>query len=386
MRSAWNSASACGASATPFEQERHQRRALGLARPRRTAPRSRRRSCARSSAAPACRRAAPARRPPWRRAPSRPGCSRHRERQAAQRVVAAEFEDHDRRPVLRAAAPAGASGRPTVVSPLMLALTTRGADASACARRCSSSATQPLPRGRPYSADRLSPTTRIGRARLRRARRGASPQRHARRRPAAGYSAPASGAARSRHDPAIIHVRTHHRRRARHQAGAGLDRHADDSPRHRFHAGAREVGGHRRRLGLGQEHAAVDHRRARHADHRHGAARAASTCSRSTRTRAPRCAPSARLRVPELPAARQPDRARERDAAARTAGPQRCARAGDRDAAARRPRRAAAPLSARAVGRRAAARRAGARLRREAGACCSPTSRPAASTSRPAKP
>src|SRR5580765_1669223 len=51
---------------------------------------------------------------------------------------------------------------PAVVSPLMLALTTV---ASMCsrARRCSSSATQPLPRTRPYSAERLSPTTRIGR-------------------------------------------------------------------------------------------------------------------------------------------------------------------------------------------------------------------------------
>ena len=39
----------------------------------------------------------------------------------------------------------------------------------------------------------------------------------------------------------------------------------------------------------------------------------------------------------------------------------------------------------RAFGRRAAARRAGARLRRAAGACCSPTSRPAASTSPPAR-
>ena len=40
------------------------------------------------------------------------------------------------------------------------------------------------------------------------------------------------------------------------------------------------------------------------------------------------------LRVPELPAAGQPERARERDAAARAAGPLRCARAGHRHAAA----------------------------------------------------
>jgi hypothetical protein len=47
-----------------------------------------------------------------------------------------------------------------VVSPLMLALTTRAAIFSR-AICCSSSATQPLPRCSPYSADRLSPTTRI---------------------------------------------------------------------------------------------------------------------------------------------------------------------------------------------------------------------------------
>ncbi len=53
---------------------------------------------------------------------------------------------------------------PAVVSPLMLALTTAASMPSA-ARRFSSSATQPLPRARPYSADRLSPTTSsVGRA------------------------------------------------------------------------------------------------------------------------------------------------------------------------------------------------------------------------------
>src|SRR3990167_1596661 len=47
---------------------------------------------------------------------------------------------------------------PEVVSPLMLAFTTRALILSR-ARRCSSSATQPVPRARPYSADRLSPST-----------------------------------------------------------------------------------------------------------------------------------------------------------------------------------------------------------------------------------
>ena len=45
-----------------------------------------------------------------------------------------------------------------VVSPLTLALTTVAAIFS-LARRCSSSATQPLPRAMPYSAERLSPST-----------------------------------------------------------------------------------------------------------------------------------------------------------------------------------------------------------------------------------
>src|SRR5262245_37182863 len=47
---------------------------------------------------------------------------------------------------------------PDVVSPLMLALTTL-APTFCCCRRCSSSATQPLPRASPYSAERLSPIT-----------------------------------------------------------------------------------------------------------------------------------------------------------------------------------------------------------------------------------
>ena len=106
---------------------------------------------------------------------------------------------------------------------------------------------------------------------------------------------------------------------------------------------------------------------------------------RARRRRACRAARAAAgLRVPELPAARQPERAGERDAAAGTAGQQRRARARHRDAAAGRPGRAAHALPAHAVGRRAAARGAGARLRRAARRCCWPTSPPAASTSPPA--
>src|SRR6185369_1797496 len=61
----------------------------------------------------------------------------------------------------RSRSSAGSRARPpAVVSPLMLALTTVAAIFSR-ARRCSRSATQPVPRTSPYSAERLSPTTRI---------------------------------------------------------------------------------------------------------------------------------------------------------------------------------------------------------------------------------
>ena len=75
------------------------------------------------------------------------------------------------------------------------------------------------------------------------------------------------------------------------QVASRLHRHPDDSPRYRFHPGAeRETAGDRRRLRLGQEHLAVAHRRARHADHAARCSSPAPTCSRSTRTRARRCA------------------------------------------------------------------------------------------------
>ena len=145
-------------------------------------------------------------------------------------------------------------------------------------------------------------------------------------------------------------------------------------------------GGHRRRLGLGQEHAAVDHRRARHA---HAAARCgwpAPTCSRSTRTTAPRCArrrsascsrasscwaTSTALENVMLPLELQG----RNDA--RAPATEMLERVGLGERLGHYPRGA--------VGRRAAARGAGAGLRRPAGACCWPTSRPAASTSPPAR-
>ena len=65
-------------------------------------------------------------------------------------------------PGLCCASSAGSRERPpAVVSPLTLALTTCHPLRSRC-RRCCSSSTQPLPRASPYSADRLSPTTRTG--------------------------------------------------------------------------------------------------------------------------------------------------------------------------------------------------------------------------------
>ena len=49
---------------------------------------------------------------------------------------------------------------PEVVSPLILPLTTL-TGSFCCFSRRSSSATQPLPRAKPYSAERLSPSTSI---------------------------------------------------------------------------------------------------------------------------------------------------------------------------------------------------------------------------------
>jgi len=49
---------------------------------------------------------------------------------------------------------------PAVVSPLMLPLMT-SAEIRWLRKRCSSKATHPVPRAIPYSADRLSPTTRM---------------------------------------------------------------------------------------------------------------------------------------------------------------------------------------------------------------------------------
>ena len=160
---------------------------------RRTARRSPSRTCGRSSAAPACRRSARARRRPWRRAPSRPGWPRHVQRQAAQRIVAAEFDDHDASACAAPAAPAGASARPSVVSPLMLALTTVDGDLLARQPLLAAAPPSRVPRSSPYSADRLSPTTSSG------PRRDAACAADARRARAgqaqAGYSAAAARAA-----------------------------------------------------------------------------------------------------------------------------------------------------------------------------------------------
>ena len=249
----------------------------------------------------------------------------------------------------------------------MLALTT---SAPMCSRasRWSSRATQPLPRTRPYSADRLSPTTRILRVAATAPNEGIASSAAAAARPRLQSASQRRRVALSSRssttfmsEPIIAVERL--TKRVQDSTGTLTILHEIDFtlPPQRSVA---IVGA----SGVGQEHVALAHRRARHADHRDGAARR----HRSLRPRRGRARRGARrqgrLRVPELPAARQPQRARERDAAARAPGPRRCQGAGHRDAAARRPERAAAPLPARAVGRRAAARRAGARLRRPADA------------------
>ncbi len=102
--------------------------------------------------------------------------------------------------------------------------------------------------------------------------------------------------------------------------------------RYRFHARRASVGGDRRRVRVGQEHAAVDPGGLGYADPRQGSpGRQRSVHARRGRARRG-AGGQRRFRVPELPAARQPECARERDAAARTAGAARCARAGDRTA------------------------------------------------------
>ena len=274
-----------------------------------------------------------------------------------------------------------------MVSPLMLALTTGRVDVLSRSL-CSSSATQPLPRTRPYSADRLSPTTRSD---ARRARpMWASPQPHGARDRHATVRDPAAARRRRPGKQLVLHVRTDHRRRASHQARAGLHWHADDSPRDRFHPAATTLRRHRRRLGLGQEHAAVADRGSRHADDRHACRLdGESTCSpsdedeRAARARRQGRASSSRassccanltaLENVMLPLELRGDadvRDRRRRAMLRRVG------LGER----------LRPLPAPALRRRAAARGAGARLRRPADAAASPTSPPATSTSPPARP
>ena len=391
---------AVGMDAVGLEQRLGIRR-VGHALAAGTAPAPRLRPCAtrgeqrrevlavvarRSSAAPACRRSstcAPAALPARAIAArlSRVIC----QRQAAQRVVAAELDHHVRRLVLRAAAPAGASGRRTVVSPLMLALTTLAREllarqpllAAARPSRCRArgrtrptgcrrppGSCSPARRGAVRMAQR--PTAASARATLQ-----CAAMRGAQRRP--------TNAIHLMSDPiiAVEHVTKQVTR---------LHRHADDSPRHRFHA-------------------------ARAASRRPSSApraRARARCCRSspgwTRRAPARCgwpaidlfaldedaraalrAAQARLRVPELPAARQPERAGERDAAAGAAGPHRRARRGHRDAA------AASAWASGCATTRACCRAASSsawRWRAPSSCgprCCWPTSRPAAWTSPPAR-
>ena len=253
---------------------------------------------------------------------------------------------------------------PDVVSPLMLALTTVAPTRSRC-RRCSSSATQPLPRARPYSADRLSPTTStlVGLA-IASAANGTTPAR------AATPTLQCASQARrvcgrivrfnNMSDPIIAVERV--TKQVRDSSGTLTILHDIDfalQPRESAAIVGASGSGKSTLLGIvagldtptsgtvrlaGQDLFALDE------DATRRGARAA-----------------ARLRVPELSTAGQPERARKRDVAAGTARRRRSARAGHRDAGARGPGRAADALPAHAVGRRAAAGGAGARLCRAAG-------------------
>ena len=386
MRSAWNSASAFGTSATPFSRKGTS------AAPSALATRGEQRGEVLAVLAAVVRRHLHAddQHP---RAGGLGGARhrgqvvlRHRQRQAAQRVVAAEFEDHVRRLVLRqqrrqarAAARGGVAADAGVDDRRRRSSRAPAAARAAPPSRCRAA--------RPYSADRLSPTTRITRLRARpRAGAGAASASAAQPAERATVRAATRAAWRrtkqQRHrmsEPiiAVEHVTKQVQR---------LHRHADHSPRHRFHPAAR---GSRRPSSAPRARARARCCRSSPGSTCRPPARCAwpaPTCSRSTRTRAPRCAPPRsgfvfqsfqllgnlnaleNVMLPLELLGRNDARA----LATEMLRP-------------RRPRRAAAPLPEGAVGRRAAARGAGARLRRRAGACCWPTSRPAASTSPPAR-
>ena len=130
-----------------------------LARRRRTAPRIRARTRGRSSAAASCRSTSGAgARLADRRDHRVEVVLRRREIAAAQAVVAAQLDDRRSPACAARAAPAGARGRPAVVSPVMLALTTRHGRCCASMRAASRS-TQPVPLVSPYPAEIESPTT-----------------------------------------------------------------------------------------------------------------------------------------------------------------------------------------------------------------------------------
>jgi hypothetical protein len=155
MRSGWNRRLG-GAIGHAGQQEGHQRHLLGLAPRGKQALEVLACTGGRSWAAPACPPAAPAPAALAARVMATRLSSVICQRQAAQRVVAAEFDHHHRRPVLlqqgrqpRAAARGGVAADAGI---------DHLRQAASRARRCSSRATQPVPRGRPYSADRLSPT------------------------------------------------------------------------------------------------------------------------------------------------------------------------------------------------------------------------------------
>ncbi len=172
---------------------------------------------------------------------------------------------------------------PEVVSPLMLALTTRGGDLLG---------RQPLLQQRDPAAAALQAilgAQRVARPPGSPAAPAAASAWHGARSGSASTPAAIKCAALVNRSNKTSMSDTHHFRRTRLQVGDRFHRHARHSARYRFLAGRPGNRGHRRRLGLGQEHAAVHHRRPGHAHPRHRAAGRRRTCSRSTRTRAPRC-------------------------------------------------------------------------------------------------
>ena len=307
MRSAWNSAAASGPSATPLSRKGTSAR-LGAARhlveDRLEAPRSR----CRSWAAPGCRRSAPARRRPARglghlaRLSSVPRAAGR----AGRRCAPSSSTTWVGLCCASRAGRRGAAARRGVAADA--GVDHRGRRSSAPPAASPAAAPSPRRACRPYSAERESPTTRITLAAGPRAAPGAGPcTLHCRQR--AGRDKVTSIHHAQTFQVQLPDVRTHCRRRARLQVGHRLRParwtfcRTSTSP-WRAQETAAIVGA----SGSGKSTllsiiAGLDTPtrgtraagRRRPVRHRRGRARRAARAQ-------------GRLRVPELPAARQPER------------------------------------------------------------------------------